>query len=213
MLVQFDNCLRAVPQSHEGNNLLENEDREEPFVHELPRGLQDDLRRSVVDATNYCESNHPLVECVVAEEIELIEQTNKEQGVGNDVVEPKNIGTLLVDCLVALSHKRSTRNQNDEESSPVHLNPVAYNLKDQEQSVVVFLLRIQVGEGKIQRASAETITNHIQHRSKVRTYTLNPRESLCTLIELSRAHSVKSVQNVADEIEDCEHTSDQAPFP
>ena len=211
-LVQFDNRLRTVPQSNQGNDLLEYEDREEPRIDELPNGLHDNLGGRIVDATSHSKSKHLLVECIVTEEIKLVEQTHEEQRIGNNVVKAENKGTLLVHSLVTLSHKRSTDNQKDEESSPVHLNPVAHDLQNHKQRVIVFLLRVQVRKGEIQRASAETIANHIQHSTEVRAYKISHTENVYTLIKLSRTHSVKSVQNVADKVKNREYTIDQPPF-
>lgn len=47
---------------------------------------------------------------------------------------------------------------------------MANEFEDEQEDDGVLVLGVDVGENKIERAGAETVADHIQHGSKVRTY-------------------------------------------
>ena len=102
--------------------------------------------------------------------MELVEKTDSEEGVRNNIVQTENEGLLLGNCLMALSTHGRTTHQDLHTLVPVHLDPVAGNFEDQKQSVVILPLGEDMGQREVKRSRAEAITNHIQDGTKVRAY-------------------------------------------
>ena len=105
LLVELNHILRTIEESDEGHDLLEYKDRCEAVEEELPANAEGSPDDSLLDASHEERQQHALVEHIRAHKPHLVEKTDEEEGVRNDVVEAQDPRTLAVNRLMALAHE------------------------------------------------------------------------------------------------------------
>ena len=147
-----------------------------------------------------------LVKHVVTEDIELVEKTHKEKGIGNDIVETKDIRLLFFNGFMTLStHSRTTFYQ-IVQTITCTSEPSGLRFRGSEEECSNISSQ---GRREIKWDIKQLCKN--DHRSypellQSESLQLTTTKVPTTLVELSCAYTVKCIQNVTDEIESGEQS-------